>query len=374
MRIALVADWLTVFGGAEHTIAEFHALWPDAPLFTTVTRRNRIGPLAKADIRTTGLQTAGWLLRRHQPLLPWMPKAVEYLDLRGYDIVLSSSHAVAKGVISPSHAVHICYCHTPMRYAWAMEEEYLDAFGVPSTLRPFAKRMLKSLRRWDLSTAKRVDIFLANSSETQDRICRIYGRESFVVSPPVQDRFFAFPIRALAERTFALAVGRLVPYKRFDLLIALANARKLPLKIVGTGREHTRLQSMAGPTVELLGYVPDDKLPELYASARVLLFPQHEDAGIVPLEAMASGTPVVAYDRGGVRDTIIPDETGVLFSEQSVECLGAALDHALSLSLDPVRLREYARGFGAPRFRARVREIVETTWEERRAKAPCPAC
>lgn len=371
MRIALVADWLTVFGGAEHTIAELHALWPDAPLFTTVTHRDRIGPLAKADIRTTGLQTAGWLLRRHQPLLPWMPKAVERIDLRGYDIVLSSSHAIAKGVIPPSHAVHICYCHTPMRYAWAMEEEYLDAFGVPSMLRPFAKRMLKSLRRWDLSTAKRVDVFLANSSETQDRIRRIYGRESLVVSPPVHDRFFVSPLRPLTERTFALAVGRLVPYKRFDLLIALANARQLPLKIVGTGREHARLRSMAGPTIELLGYVPDDELPELYASARVLLFPQHEDAGIVPLEAMASGTPVVAYDRGGVRDTVVPDETGVLFPEQSVEHLSAAFDRALRLSFDPVRLREHARGFSAPRFRAKMREIVETTWEKCRAKATC---
>jgi len=363
MNLALVADWLTVFGGAEHAIDQFLHIWPQAPLFTTVARRGNVGPLDRADIRTTSLQRLYRIVRRHQVLLKRMPKAIEEIDLTGFDTVLSSSHAVAKGVIVPSNAVHICYCHTPMRYAWEMEDQYLQDFRIPPFMRRYVKRALKDLRRWDLSTAKRVDVFIANSTETQERIARIYGRESEVIAPPVEEKFFERPLPA-SRGDYYLATGRLVPYKRFDLLIALANERKLPLKIVGRGQEEKKLRSLAGPTVELLGYVEDEALPGLYANAKALLFPQHEDAGIVPLEAQASGTPVIAFGQGGALDTVVDGKTGVFFQEQTSVALSTAIDRLASLHIDAEHIRDHARTFAAPKFRERIAGTVERAREK----------
>jgi len=359
MQLAIVADWLTVFGGAEHAIAEFHRLWPQAPIFTTVTRRSRLGPLTDANIRTTPLQAWYRLLRHHQLLLPWMPRAVEDMDLRGFDVILSSSHAIAKGVIPPPTATHICYCHTPMRYAWEMEEEYLEDFRVPRFLRPTIRRQLKTLRRWDLQTAKRVDTFIANSTTTQERIARIYARESTVIPPPVDDHFFTTPLRRHEERKDFLAVGRLVPYKKFDLLIAVANRLQLPLTIVGRGQEEKRLRSLAGPTVTFRGFVPDAELSTLYAEARALLFPQEEDAGIVPLEAQACGTPVIAYGAGGALDSIRDGVTGLFFTEQTEASLTNAIRRFETMHFDSSTIREHARQFTASRFRERIAEIVK---------------
>ncbi|MDD4319183.1 MAG: glycosyltransferase [Candidatus Peribacteraceae bacterium] len=359
MKLALVADWLPVFGGAEHAIAEFVKVWPQAPLFTTVANRKALGPLGRADIRTTRLQPWYRLLRRHQVLLPWMPRAIEDIDLRGYDTVLSSSHAVAKGVIVPPTAVHVCYCHTPMRYAWEMEETYLRDFRVPRLLRKTVKRTLARLRRWDLTTAKRVDVYVANSTETQRRIARIYGRNSIVVTPPVDDRFFVPTVKPAGERTGYLAVGRLVPYKRFDLLIEAANRLGLPLIIAGRGQEEGRLRTMAGSTVTFRGFVTDEELMDLYGSAKAVLFPQHEDAGIVPLEAQACGTPVIALGAGGALDTVREGVTGVFFREQTSASLEDAIRRFSGMTFDPHIIRDHARQFSATKFRERMREIVE---------------
>jgi glycosyltransferase involved in cell wall biosynthesis len=288
-----------------------------------------------------------------------MPRVMEEIDLRGYDVVLSSSHAVGKGVIPPSTAVHVCYCHTPMRYAWEMEAEYLDDFRIPRLLRGFVKRKLRDLRRWDLSTARRVDAFIANSTETAGRIERIYGRSSVVIPPPVQDRFFEAQLIPMNERTHFLAVGRFVPYKRFDLLIEYANAKKMPLTIVGKGQEEKRLKAMAGPTVTFLGRVTDEELPHLYASAKALLFPTHEDAGIVPIEAQACGTPVLAYGRGGTMDTVIDGKTGLFFDEQSIDALDRIIGKYATQTFDPAVIREHARKFSSTGFRQRVRKEVE---------------
>lgn len=358
MNVALVADWLAVFGGAEHAIAEFVNIWPQAPLFTTVANPQKLGPLKHANIKTGRLQPWYRLVRRHQVLLPWMPRAIEDIDLRGFDVVLSSSHAVAKGVIPPPGATHVCYCHTPMRYAWEMEETYLQDFHVPRLLRARVKRELAALRRWDLTTAKRVDAFIANSRETQRRIERIYARESVVIPPPVSDRFFEGALIPRDKRDAFLAVGRLVPYKRFDLLIEAANDLRFPLVIAGQGQEETRLRKMAGPTVRFLGFVADEDLPSLYASASALLFPQYEDAGIVPLEAQACGTPVIAYGAGGALDSVADGKTGVFFGEQSVASIGDALKRFSSITFDPSSIREHARQFSAGRFREKIKEAV----------------
>lgn len=363
MRVAIMTDWLTAFGGAERVIMEFALLYPEAPMFTTVVRAGRLGPLPLRRIRVTPLQQWMRIVRRHQLLLPWMPRAIEEIDLRGYDVILSSSHAVAKGCIPPPSAVHICYCHTPMRYAWEMEEQYFDDFRIPEKMRPPLRRILKRIRRWDLQTAKRVDHFIANSTTTRERTQRIYARESVVIPPPVHDRFFEQHIDPHpAPRTphpYFLSVGRLVPYKRVDLLIAAANAGKLPLYIAGEGHDQRHLERMAGPTVRFLGRVPDEDLPGLYRGASALLFPAFEDAGLAPMEAQACGVPVIAYGRGGVCDTVKDGATGVLFREQSLTSLCNAIERWKTCSWDSQAIRAHAQQFTAGRFRERVMEEVE---------------
>lgn len=358
-RLALTADWLTTFAGAEHAIAEFHTLWPQAPLFTTVARPARLGPLAQADIRTSGLQRVYRVIGKHQLLLPWLPQAMESLDLRGYDAILSSSHAVGKGIVPPDTSVHVCYCHTPMRYAWQMEQEYLRDFGVPKWLQPRVRRLLQRLRIWDMSTASRVDVFIANSTETQARIRQCYGRESVVIPPPVDPRFFQQRPVPVEQRQGFLAFGRLVPYKRFDLLVKVANQLKLPLTIAGTGQESARLRAMAGPTIRFLGYVADADVPNLYSQAKAVLFPAFEDAGIVPLEAQACGTPVIAYGRGGALDTVVDGTTGVFFKSQTTEDVCDAIRRFESLTFNTDAIRTHAEQFAAPHFRERIRTVVE---------------
>lgn len=376
MRTAIIADWLVTFGGAEHVLAELRGLYPHAPFFTTVAKKESLGPLKDADIRTTRLQTLYKLTKNHQVLLPFMPRAIEEIDLTGFDLIISSSHAVAKGIIPPSNALHICYCHTPVRYAWEMEEEYLRDFGVPGFLKPMVKHQLKKLRRWDLTSAQRVDLFIANSTTTQERIKRIYGRESVVIAPPVDERFFkdlmsklrvtSDELRDLETRNsklktepYFLAVGRMVPYKRFDLLIELANELKLPLKIAGRGQDEERLKKLAGPTVEFLGFVPDADLPGLYANAEALLFPQYEDAGIVLLEAQACGTPAIAFKAGGATDAIKEGETGVFFDAQNKESIQAALERFRTIAWNKAAIREHAHAFSQSAFRKAFTEAVE---------------
>lgn len=366
MKLAIVADWLPTYGGAEHVIAALHQLWPKAPIFTTVARRAALGPLRSADIRTRAvLQSLFRLLGRHQFLLPWMPRAIESIDLDEFDVVLSSSHAVAKGIVPSPRSVHVCYCHTPMRYAWEMEEEYLKDFGLRGPLKWLVKRELRRLRRWDLSTAKRVDHFIANSTETKRRIAEIYGRDSVVIPPPVDDRFFeTIPNPNPNPHPYFLALGRLVPYKRFDLLIELANTLSLPLKIAGTGSDMRRLQGLAGPTVEFLGFVNDEQLPQLYSRADCLLFPQVEDAGIVPLEAQASGIPVIAFAEGGVRDVLIDGQTGLLVAEQTVEAFSAAVTAFKARVWDRAAIREHAKQFHVSAFTERILTEVHSAYEK----------
>ncbi len=359
MKTTIVADWLPTYGGAEHVISALSSLWPEAVIHTTVARKEKLDArLQAADIRVSSvLQKAFMLLGRHQVLIASMPRYIEHIDLAGSDVVISSSHAVGKGVIPPATAVHVCYCHTPMRYAWEMETEYLNDFKIRWPLRKPVQRLLKYLRRWDLATAKRVDHFIANSTETQARIRRIYARESVVIPPPVDAHFFDHPLSA-NRGSYFLALGRMVPYKKFDLLITLANHLKLPLKIGGTGDEFARLKAMAGPTVQFLGYVPDNDLPALYGAATALFSPQMEDAGIVPMEAQAMGVPVIAYGKGGVLDVVRDGVTGVLVSQQTVDAFAEALKRFDALAFDRAAIRQHARAFHIDTFKKRIAEEV----------------
>lgn len=375
MNLAIIADWLPVYAGAEHVIAEFHRLWPNAPIFTTVANRKQLGPLHDADIRTGTLQKWYGLTGKHQWLLPWMPRAIENIDLRGFDTIVSSSHAIAKGIVPPRTARHICYCHTPMRYAWEMEEEYLNDFHVPQFLRKSIKQKLRDIRRWDLTTAKRVDTFIANSTTTKERIQRIYNRDSIVIHPPVSDRFFtSSPPNPLSIREgelpssfgggvggggYYLTIGRLVPYKRTDLLIEVANRMKIPLKVAGSGQDFARLKALAGDTVEMLGFVHEDDLLGLYQNAKALLFAPFEDAGVVPLESQACGTPVIAFGKGGVLDTVLDGQTGLFFEEQIVESVIDAIERFEKQEWNPEVIQEHAKQFSEGQFREKILNIVD---------------
>jgi len=381
MKIALIADWLPLYAGAEHVIAEFHTLWKDAPIYTTIANHGHLGPLNNADIRTGSLQK--WYKfcgKRHRILLPWMPRALERIDLSGYDIVLSSSHAIGKGIIPPPSTRHICYCHTPMRYAWEMENEYLSDSRIPKIFWKPIKKHLNKIRRWDMMTAKRVDQFIANSSAIADRIKKVYNRDAIVIHPPVSDRFFEEPLSTATPASSSeprencqlsivncqlpntfLAIGRMVPYKRFDLLIECANKYQIPLQIVGSGPDKERLQRLAGPSVTFLGFVPDSDLPRVYSESRALLLPQEEDAGIVPLEAQACGTPVISLGKGGALDTVKDGVTGVFFAEQSVESLKDAIDRFDKMTFNSEMIREHAEQFSAERFRGKITEVINET-------------
>jgi hypothetical protein len=288
-----------------------------------------------------------------------MPLAFEQFDLRGYDLVLSNSHAFAKGVLTPPETLHICYCYTPMRYAWHAYAEYLQAEETQGLRRLLFPLLMHRLRQWDFQAAQRPDVMVAISKQVQRRIRKYYRRDAEVIYPPLEwSRFEGVSILPPSEREFYLVVSRLVRYKRVDLAVEACSRAGLPLKVVGTGPERKRLERKAGPSVEFLGWQPDAVVTDLYRRARALLFPGEDDFGLVPLEAMACGTPVVAYAQGGALETVVEGETGLLFREPTVEALLDALERAQHQAWDPDRLRAQARRFAPEVFFAAWRQLL----------------
>ena len=361
MRVALVHDWLTGFRGGEKVLDVFCELFPDATLFTLVHVEGVTSPrIESLPIRTAFTQklpAAKRLYRWYLPLHPW---AIESFDLDGFDLVLSSSHCVAKGVQPAEGAVHICYCHTPMRYVWDRFQDYFGS-GVKAKLLygPVAKR----LRAWDRDTASRVDHFVANSTYVAERIDKYYGRATDAVIPPPVDTDFYVPSETGGE-SFCLVVAALVPYKRIDLAIEAFRHRKDELVIVGSGPSARKLQAIAPPNVRFLGWVDDRALRELYQACRACLLPGVEDFGIVPLEAQACGAPVVAYGEGGALDTVRDEETGALFHERTPEALSSAIDKVYSLRLNKTLIREWALGFSRKTFQDRMKKFITTRAKE----------
>lgn len=368
MKVAIIADWLTNRGGAEVVIDQFHKLFPDAPIFTSLYCPEKMGEIAKtADIRPSYLNTIPFANRKHTWMLPWLPSAVESFDLSAFDVVISSSHSVAKGVITKPETLHLCYCHTPMRYAWDMYHQYVREAPHPWPIPLLIPGQMHAIRQWDRLTADRVDFFVANSKFSAQRIEKYYQRTSEVLSPPVTNDHF----QDLSQRNpkgYFLAVGRQIPYKKFDLLIEAANRAGFRLKIAGKGPEHERLKKMAGKTVEMLGFVSDEALRKLYLEADAFLFPQIEDAGIVPLEAMAAGVPVIAYRAGGALDTIIEGKTGLFFEEQTVESLLDALARFSVESFDAKEIQHWARTFSEERFRERFSLLLKREMENHKKR------
>lgn len=359
-RVAVVHEWLTIPGGSEKVVLALLDLFPQAELFTTVFDPEP-WPSAIAERRVTSsfLDRLPGARTRYPKLLPLMDRAVRSFDLRGFDLVLSSNHACAKNVRKPPGVPHVCYCHTPMRYAW--DPGYLagERLGFGGTLA--FKALAPHLRRRDRAAAQAEhgpDVVIANSTFVAQRIQRWWDREAVVIHPPVDVLRFAQVVHD--PQDYYLFLGRLVPYKRAELAVAACKKLGRPLKVIGTGRAMHSLQAEAGATVEFLGHVPDQELPELLSGARALLFPGEEDFGIVPVEAQAAGLPVIAYGSGGVRDSVIDGVTGVLFDEPTVAGLCSAIERLDGLTLMDRDLREQATRFAPENFARQFAAVLDT--------------
>lgn len=353
MRVAITTDWLNSFGGAERVLIELHRMFPDAPVYTTVHEPSGLPPEMHGwDVRPSFLQRIPFARRRHQAFLPLMPLAFEQFDLGEYDLVITTSSACAKGVITPPGTLNICYCHTPTRYLWDLYHEYTRR----SRLLPLIAPMAHWLRVWDRLAADRVDHFIANSHHTAARIRRHYRREAEVVHPPVDIERMAPNGREPED--FYLVVSRLVPYKRVDLAIQACNRLRRRLLVVGDGPERRRLEALAGPTVEFLGRRGDPEIADLYGRCRALLFPGLEDFGITPVEAQAAGRPVVAFGKGGALETVVDGVTGVLFGEQTVDAVVEAIGSLETMDPDVRACRRNAERFAPAEFRRRIEAVV----------------
>jgi glycosyltransferase involved in cell wall biosynthesis len=357
MKVALVHDYLVEAGGAERTLLELHYLFPEAPIFTAVyDPRTTFPEFAKCDVRPSALLKPFSTQRRYKYALPLYPFVFERISLADYDVVLSSASAFAKAVQTASHTKHICYCYTPTRYLW-----YWDEYRRRESLRGprlvLIQALRPRLRKVDARAARRVDQFLANSHNVRKRIRASYGREADVVYTPVS--LERFPLSTTSGQHF-LVVSRLNRYKRVDQAICAFNRLRLPLIIAGTGDDEARLRRLAGPTVQLVGKVSEAELRELYGAARAVVVPGEEDLGLAPLEASATGKPVVALGRGGATETVVNGKTGVLYDTPTVEELIAAVERLSELHFEPAELREHASRFSVDEFRSGIVRAVES--------------
>lgn len=362
MKIALVHDHLCQEGGAERVLKVFQEIWPEAPTYTLVYDVERLGPqFAGRTIIPSYLQRLPGARKHPQWYLPLMPTATESYDLRTYDVVLSSCSAFAKGVITRSHTMHICYCHTPTRYLWSDTHQYVEDLPYPRFVKSRIRRLLTKLRTWDQVAALRVDRYVANSRNVAERIAKYYRRESDVVYPPVDLRHFAAVQRPLGD--YFLTGGRLVPYKRFDLVVSAFNRLGIPLKVFGEGPTLAALRRLAKPNVEFLGKIETSALAEVYAGCRAFIQPQIEDFGITAIEAMATGRPVIAFAAGGAVETVTPGVNGVLFDDQSWECLADTVIRFRPESFSSDVIRQGVGQFGVEPFKEKMRSIVQQAWQ-----------
>lgn len=353
---AIVHDWFCNMGGADKCVEIFLDLMPDSPVYTSCYLENSLTPrLRAANIKASFLQK--YLHQKkdnHQNFLPLMPAAFESFDMNEYDIVLSSSSCCAKGVITRPGAIHICYCHTPMRYAWEYFNEYTE--NMKPLKRKIVSIIMNYIRIWDVTSASRVDYFLANSQNVANRIWKHYRRKATVVYPPVETEYFT---PGDVDGDFYLCVSRLVKYKRVDLAVKACNQLKLPLVVFGQGAEYTRLKRIAGNTVRLMGKQSDEVIREYYRRCKAFLFPGEEDFGMTPLEAQACGRPVIAYGKGGALETVIDGQTGVFFKEQTVDGLIEAIKRLDSINIEKSLCRRNAERFSVQAFKDRLREEIE---------------
>jgi glycosyltransferase involved in cell wall biosynthesis len=351
--IALVHDYLLVVRGAERTFSAIAALWPDAPIYTLLyDSRGTEHRFDDRSVCTSYLQRSGVRQAGFRRLLPFFPRATEKLPVRDHDLIISSSSAFAHGVQPRPDALHICYCHSPFRYVWHERERALEE--TPGLLRPIVSRVLPRIRDWDLAASRRVSHYVANSELTRERIHTFYGREASIVHPPVDVGRFQIGV----PEDFFLVVAQVVPHKQVEIALEAARRAQQPIKVAGSGPDLERL-SETYPTVEFLGRVSDADLTDLYARARALIVPNVEEFGIAAVESQAAGRPVVAADAGGVRETVLPGETGLLVQPGDVDALAEALRDADFDGFSPTRIRAHAAQFSTESFQKRFRAEVD---------------
>jgi glycosyltransferase involved in cell wall biosynthesis len=355
MNVAIVHDYLNQAGGAERVVAALHRLYPGAPIYTTIADPRVVNALMpRADVRTTWMQRLPGIDRHFRKYFLLYPRAIEGLDLSAYDVVVSSSSAYAKGARVRTGAVHICYCHTPMRFAWNFEG-YAERERWSAMTRRILPPLIARVRRWDLRTAGRPTVYVANSSIVARRIQEHYGRQATVIPPPVEvARFTPSP---LTDGPY-LIVSRLVAYKRIDLAVEAFTRLQRPLVIIGDGPARAALERIAGPTVQFLGRVDDAGVSAAFTRCRAVIFPGEEDFGIVPLEANAAGRPVLAFEAGGALDTVIPGRTGLFFPEATAASLMEAVLQSEQMAWNPGELRAHAEGFSEAVFADRMSALV----------------
>jgi glycosyltransferase involved in cell wall biosynthesis len=347
MKTALIHYWLVNDRGGEKVLAELAKLYPDADLFTHVYDPSAVPEsIRRLNIRTTFIQKLPFAKKLYKNYLPLMPLALRQLDLSGYDLIISSESGPAKGIRKPKGAVHICYCHTPMRYLWDLSDEYAQNASI---LQKLGMKLLRSpLRKWDVWSASQVDHFVANSQFVAERIRRIYNRKAEVIYPPVNTEHFAAIKRD--PQDFYLFFGQLTAYKRANLAVEAFNRLGLRLVVAGTGECFQALEKMAGPNIEFLGHVSDEQRDKLYSQAKALIFPGIEDFGIIPVEAQAAGCPVIAFRAGGALETVVENETGLFFGVQSADSLCEAIQRFEKFEFNCSACRINVARFAAEQF------------------------
>jgi len=382
MNVALVHDWLTGMRGGEKCLEVFCELFPDAPIYTLFHVKGSVSQaIERHRIMTSFLNSVPFSRNSYRYFLPLFPYAIRSFDLRGYDLILSSSHCVAKGVRVFPGTCHISYLHTPMRYVWDQYENYFGKERCSRLIQIIMSKLRVWIQDWDVQSNNQVHAFIANSQNVAERIKRHYGREASVVHPPVDWQAFD---ASDADEGFFLMVTAFAPYKQVALAIQAANKLKIPLKIIGKGQEGKQLQQQAGPTVEFLGWQPDEVVRAHYRKCLAVLFPGEEDFGIVPLEAMASGKPVIAYGKGGVLETVIPlnpvipndgttSPTGVFFYKQMVNDLIQAIQlfEEQRSEFQPQAIRDHVKAFDRENFKERIKQVIMTNYEQFRQAHVC---
>ena len=368
MKVALIHDFLNQIGGAEKVLQAFHELWPKAPVYTmTYDAEQTKHEFDHLDIKTSFIQKLPGGVKRYKWFIPLMPAAIEHLDLSKYDLILSDCSAFAKGIIPKTDALHISYCHTPTRFLWSDSHSYAEELKQPALVKKILPLVLNNLRVWDKSAAERVDKFIANSGYVAKRITKYYGRDSEIIYPPVETG--GYP-ENVPQEDFYLVVSRLRPYKKVDLVIEAFNALEMPLKIIGIGEEMEKLKAMAKPNVEFLGAVSDKERNHYLSACRAFIHPQEEDFGIAAVEAMAAGRPVVAYKAGGALETVIANETGIFFEDQTPwNLVDVVRENDSKLKhFDSKKIKEHAAKFDTKLFKQRIKNFVESSYEEHLAK------
>jgi glycosyltransferase involved in cell wall biosynthesis len=361
MRIALVHDYLVQYGGAERVLECFCELWPEAPIYTLVHNPSAMhGKFSDKKIKTSFIQKFPFAPKRHRIFPQFMPMAIESFDFSPYDVVLSDSSSYAKGIITGSETLHICYMHTPMRYAWDDCHKYTQDFYFPSAIKKLVPLAMNFIRVLDRSSADRPDKIIANSNFVRKRIKKYYRRDAEVIHPPAETKKFFLSQK---QENYFLMVGRLINYKRFDIAIEAFNKLKIPLKIIGRGPELKRLRKKAGPNIEFLGRVPDEELAKCYSKCQAFIFPQEEDFGIVAVEAMASGRPVIAYRGGDIPEHLQEGKTGIFIEKQTPESIVEAVRKFDSGDYDPDYIRQSVLGFDKEIFKSRIERYVEKELE-----------